>query len=100
MLRFAVPCAAVRNNRVVWCKECCVRRYIILITFMIFASMALHPAGAAPRIRINLDGPWQIAKAHLIPLGSDAVALHGWRWRRAGLGINSPPNAVPPAILT
>ncbi|MGC8559229.1 MAG: glycoside hydrolase family 2 TIM barrel-domain containing protein [Phycisphaerae bacterium] len=76
------------------------RKCIIWVASLLIACAGLNPLEAAPRIRINLDGPWQIARAHLVPLGSNAIALRGWRWKRAGLGINSPPNAVPLAILT
>jgi beta-galactosidase len=75
-----------------------VRQYIITIAFLVLSVVGPYRAGAAPRIRLDLDGPWQIAKAHLIPLEHDAVAIKVWRWKRAGLGINSPPDAVPAPI--
>lgn len=68
---------------------------LALFIFLIFSSQSLFASG--PRIRQNLDGQWQIARAHLTPLMHRAVLNH-WQWKRAGLGIKSPPAIVPASV--
>ncbi len=77
------------------------RKFTVWFAVILVSVIAMRSAVAAsPRMRINLDGPWQIAKAHFTPLEHGAVKLTHWRWKRAGLGLNSPPDNVPAAILT